>query len=113
MAQDTSLKLNYIEFTSSNLEKTQAFFTKAFGWEFENYGNDYRDVQGAGIGSGIERGDPKPPLAIVQSEDLEATLRAVREAGADITEEIFEFPGGRRFHFKEPGGNELAVWSES
>lgn len=112
MAKEKHHKLDYIEFCSDDLEKTQSFMAQAFGWKFVDYGDDYKDIQGAGIGGGIARSALRPPLAVVQSNDLEASLKAVKQAGAEITKEIFEFPGGRRFHFKEPGGNEMAVWSE-
>ena len=105
--------LNYVEFSSNELEKTQGFLNQAFGWEYIDYGPDYKDVQGAGIGAGIERAPLRPPLAVVHSTDLEASFEAVKKAGAEITKEIFSFPGGRRFQFIEPGGNEMAVWSES
>ena len=113
MSNSTTKSLSYIEFTSPELEKTQDFFANVFGWKFENYGDDYRDVQGAGIGGGIARGDIAPPLAILQTDDLEDMLSKVKDAGGEITKGIFDFPGGRRFHFKEPGGNEMAVFSES
>ena len=112
MAEDAPVKLDYIEFTSPQMATTQAFFADAFGWQFVNYGEDYRDIQGAGIGGGIERGDLRPPLPVLKTEDLEGMLDTVKRAGAKITAEIFYFPGGRRFQFKEPGGNEMAVWSD-
>lgn len=113
MSGDGGHEIDYVEFQSADLERTQAFFAQAFGWTFVEYGENYRDIRGAGIGGGIERGGSEPPLPVVRSHDLEATLAAVREAGAEITRDIFEFPGGRRFHFREPGGNEMAAWSES
>lgn len=111
MAGKESMKLNYIEFTSPELEKTQAFFAEAFGWTFVDFGPDYKDVQGAGVGGGIERGERRPPLPVVHTDDLEAMFAAVKSAGGEITHDIFTFPGGRRFQFKEPGGNEMGVWS--
>lgn len=111
MSDRSKNELTYVEFCSSDLEKTHSFLEQVFGWAFENYGDDYKDVKGAGIGLGITQSEPRPPLAIVQSDDLEATLKSVKNAGAKITKEIFSFPGGRRFHFEEPGGNEMAVWS--
>lgn len=113
MGPPTQTKLNYVEFTSPDPEKTQAFFADAFGWEFVDYGEDYKDIQGAGTGGGIARGDLRPTLAVLHTDDLEAMLARVTSAGAEITQEIFAFPGGRRFQFKEPGGNEMAVWTES
>ncbi len=113
MAPDAQTRLTFLEFSSPEPEKTQAFFADAFGWEFIDYGDDYKDIQGAGIAGGIARGDLRPPLAVLQTDDLEAMLETVRAAGAEITREIFSFPGGRRFQFREPGGNEMAVWSEN
>jgi len=112
MTEQQKIGINYVEFASPELKKTQAFFAKAFGWEFINYGDQYRGVQGAGIGAGIERADLRAPLVVLEADDLEAMLGVVKDAGAEITQEIFEFPGGRRFQFKEPGGNEIAVWSQ-
>ncbi|TVP97446.1 MAG: VOC family protein, partial [Roseinatronobacter sp.] len=77
------------------------------------YGPDYRDIQGAGIGGGIERGAHKAPLIVLRADDLQAAYDQLCRAGAEITKEIFEFPGGRRFEFREPGGSEMAVWSDT
>jgi len=107
------LKLDYIEFTTPDLEQSEAFFQQCFGWSFVNYGDDYRDIQKAGLGGGIARGPQRAPLPVLKTDKLEATLDKIRAAGAQITAEIFDFPGGRRFHFLEPGGTEMAVWSET
>ena len=107
-----NLTIDYVELTTPDLEASQAFFTSAFGWSYVEYGPDYRDIQGAGLSGGIERGAVRPPLVILKADDLEAALETVRQAGAQITREIFEFPGGRRFQFTEPGGTEMAVWSK-
>jgi hypothetical protein len=112
MATTQKIHIDYVEFASPELEKTQAFFSQAFGWDYVDYGPDYKDIQGAGLGGGIERGDLRAPLIVLKSDDLEAMLKKVRSAGAEITKEIFDFPGGRRFQFTEPGGTEMAVWSE-
>ena len=109
---EATTKLDYLEMTSPKLEETQAFLTEAFGWSFIDYGPDYRDVQGAGLGGGIERGERVAPLPVLRTDDLEAMLAKVRAAGAEITRDIFEFPGGRRFEFREPGGTRMAVWSD-
>lgn len=116
MADDTNertLKIDYVEFGSDDLAATQAFFGKAFGWSFTNYGEHYRDISGAGTGGGLHDEGAGAPLVILQADDLEAARDTVRNAGAEITQDIFEFPGGRRFHFTAPGGVKLAVWSES
>ena len=112
MAQDAVTPLNYVEITSPELEETQAFLAKAFGWTFVDYGDDYRDIDNAGVAGGVERGALRPPLPVLKTDDLEKTLARVRAAGAEITKDIFDFPGGRRIIIQEPGGNEMAVWSE-
>ena len=107
------MKIDYIEFASPQMDATQNFFAQAFGWEFVEYGPDYRDIQGAGTGGGLERADAqRAPLVVLRTDDLEAAFGTVKSAGATITREIYAFPGGRRFEFTEPGGNAMAVWSD-
>jgi uncharacterized protein len=110
----THLSIDYVEFCSPDLKKSRAFFQAAFGWEFIDYGPTYAAMSNAGIDGGIQ-GDPAdgkfPPLVVLKADDLEAAVAAVQRAGGEITRPPFKFPGGRRFHFREPGGNELAVWS--
>ena len=113
MADEQNLKIDYVEFSSPDLEETQSFFAKAFGWSFVQYGADYRDIQDAGLGGGIERGELRPPLIVLKADDLEIAFARVKAAGAEITKEIYAFPGGRRFEFREPGGNAMAVWNDS
>lgn len=109
------LKIDYVEFSSPALPASRDFFAKAFGWSFQDYGPTYVAMTNAGIDGGVQ-GDPAegfgPPLVILKADDLEAAETAVKTAGGVIVRPIFAFPGGRRFHFREPGGNELAVWSE-
>ncbi len=113
MGDSDNLKIDYVEFSSTQLESTEAFFAKVFGWRFVEYGPDYRDIREAGLGGGIARSDThEAPLVVLKADDLEKALTSVREAGAEITKEIFGFPGGRRFEFKEPGGTLMAVWSD-
>lgn len=107
---NTTARLNYVEFTSPKPEDTRRFFGAAFGWTFVDYGPDYTDIQGAGAGGGIERGPLRAPLPVIETDDLEAMYHRVKGAGATITVEPFDFPGGRRFQFTEPGGTEMAVW---
>ncbi len=111
MAED--LKMDYVEFYAPDLEGEQGFFGAAFGWDFVPYGPDYRDIKGAGIGGGVERAAPAAPLIVLRARDLEAALDRVRTAGATITREIFEFPGGTRFEFRTPAGTHMAVWSRA
>lgn len=105
-----NLKMDYVEFYSAELEATEDFFAKAFGWSVVEYGPDYRDIQNAGLGGGIERSGPQAPLIVLKAADLQAAYQQISEAGAEITKEIFEFPGGKRFEFREPGGTAMAVW---
>lgn len=107
--------IDYIEFTVSNLAEAKRFYTDAFGWVFNDYGPDYAGIQGGERELGGLRQDEEVrqggPLAILYSEDLEASLAAVQSAGGKVVQEPFSFPGGRRFHFLDPSGNELAVWA--
>jgi predicted enzyme related to lactoylglutathione lyase len=110
---DGDLKIDYVEFYSPRMDATEGFFAKAFGWSFVEYGPDYRDIREAGIGGGIARSDAAgAPLVVLKAQDLEKALDSVRHAGGEITKEIFAFPGGRRFEFREPGGTLMAVWSD-
>lgn len=112
MAQ--SYKIDYIEFPSADGPSTRRFMADAFGWSFTGYGPDYNAIDNAGIDGGIDSSGnrPKAPLAVIRTEDLELAEREVVAAGGVITLPAFDFPGGRRFHFREPGGVELAVWIE-
>ena len=112
-------KIDYIEFASRDLEATKDFFKKAFGWKFNDYGSEYCDFTNEGINGGFYRSEKTADaetgsaLLIFYSKDLHVTQQKIEDSGGKITKQIFSFPGGRRFHFKEPGGNELAVWSDN
>jgi predicted enzyme related to lactoylglutathione lyase len=109
----THLKIDYVEFCSPEIARSRAFFEKAFDWTFIDYGPTYAAMSNAGIDGGIDGdGARNPPLIVLKADDLAAAETAVKRAGGTITRAPFSFPGGRRFHFREPGGNELAVWSE-
>ncbi|MEM6833116.1 MAG: VOC family protein [Sphingomonadales bacterium] len=108
--------INYVELPSTNLAATKAFYGAVFGWTFQDWGPTYISIHGAGVDGGFTTDGTAPsaesgPLVIMFSNDLEATLDAVKAAGGDITQPIFSYPGGRRFHFLDPSGNALAVWS--
>ncbi len=111
-------KINYIEFGAKNFEKTKAFFSTVFGWSFVDYGPDYVAFSGAGIDGGLYQSDLSCStkngcaLIIFFSKNLEQTQSKVNSAGGNIIKPIFDFPGGRRFHFRDPNGNEFAVWSD-
>ena len=113
--------INYIEFTTNDVAKSQSFYEKAFGWNFQSYGPDYIsfDRTSAGMDGGFRHGElgqsapgNSAPLIVLYSQDLKKTEAAVLEAGGEIVVATFEFPGGRRFHFSDGAGNVLAVWSE-
>lgn len=107
--------INYIEFSILDLAEAKRFYSAAFGWTFNDYGSTYAGIQGGeGEVGGMEQTDEVRhggPLVILYSTDLESSLEAVRSAGGTIAREPFSFPGGRRFHFLDLSGNELAVWS--
>lgn len=110
-------KINYNELPALDMKATKAFYGQAFGWTFVDYGPDYASFDNAGIDGGFDAsGDRKPSregsLIVLYAEDLEACLARIERAGGEIVVPIFSFPGGRRFHFLDPNGNELAVWSE-
>jgi predicted enzyme related to lactoylglutathione lyase len=106
-------QIDYLEFPSTDGLRTRRFFAEAFGWSFLDFGPTYHGIEAAGIDAGIQgdrRDATAAPLAIIRATDLDAAQRAVELAGGVVTRPAFDFPGGRRFHFREPGGNELAVW---
>lgn len=111
-------KINYIEFPSRDLAVTKKFFSKAFGWSFIDFGPDYVAFNNAGINGGFYKSDKcvstesGSALIVLYSSDLEQTMINVENAGGAIAKSIFSFPGGRRFHFEDPNGNEYAVWSD-
>lgn len=122
--------INYIEFTTTDIAKTKAFYERAFSWNFQDYGPDYVsfDRDHAGIDGGFRKGEPgspatggnepaqkqadTAPLIVLYSQDLKKTQDAIIAAGGSIVVPAFEFPGGRRFHFSDGQGNILAAWSE-
>jgi uncharacterized protein len=109
--------VSYVEFPAKDLEATKQFFSAAFGWSFVDYGPDYISFSNQGVDGGFFRSQQCSStknggaLIVLLSQDLEATEAKVKKAGGIICQGIFSFPGGRRFHFIEPSGNELAVWS--
>ena len=106
----TTGKIDYVELPATDLPATKAFYAQAFGWSFTDYGPNYAAFD-EGLDGGFQ-GDlveaVKAPLVVIFAEDLEAMLAKVQAAGGEVTKPIFDFPGGRRFHFRDPSGNELA-----
>jgi predicted enzyme related to lactoylglutathione lyase len=109
-------RIDYIEFPVRDLAQAKAFYGAAFGWTFQDYGPSYVGIQGTDGEMGgfalAEEIKVGGPLVILYASDLEASAHAVEQAGGRITRPIFSFPGGRRFHFQDPSGYELAVWSQ-
>ena len=109
-------QIDYIELPGGRLEETRRFYGAAFGWRFLDYGPTYVAIEGAGLDGGFQADPeeaPEKPLVILYADDLEAMQSEVEAAGGRVVRPIFPFPGGRRFHFRDPAGNELAVWSET
>jgi len=108
-------RIDYIEIPVTDLEKTRNFFSKLFGWSFQEWGPDYFSFNDGRLECGLRRAEQAAPatgvLLIFFSKNLERDLGRVKELGATISQEIFEFPGGRRFHFVDPAGTEFAIWS--
>ncbi|WP_455218171.1 VOC family protein [Kaarinaea lacus] len=111
-------KINYVEYPARDIEATRQFFTKAFGWSFVDYGPDYTAFADEGLDGGFFRSELASStengsaLIVFYSETLEQTQAKIEQAGGSIIRPIFSFPGGRRFHFSDPSGNEYAVWSD-
>ncbi len=107
-------QIQYVEFLSGDLETIKEFYSKAFDWRFTDYGPEYTAFSGDYIDGGFASGVPirGSVLVILYSERLEESREKVLEAGGDVVKDIFSFPGGRRFQFVDPDGNELAVWSD-
>ncbi len=108
--------IDYVEFSVLDIAEAKRFYAAAFDWKFTDYGPTYAGIQGDGREVGgltqvdhVARGGP---LVVLYSSDLDATIARVRGAGGKIVKEPFEFPGGRRFHFADPTGDELAIWAE-
>lgn len=109
-------KLDYLELPAlgGTLDSVKSFYSAAFSWSFTDYGPTYSAFE-EGLDGGFHSDAVeglKQPLPVLYSENLEATLAAVENAGGQIVKDIFSFPGGRRFHFRDPADNELAVWGE-
>ncbi len=108
-------QIDYIEFPAKDLIKIKQFYSDTFGWVFTDYGPDYTSFNDGRLSGGFTtevKLEGKSPLIVIYSEELEKTQKSVVDNGGMIVREIFEFPGGRRFHFTDPSGNTLAVWSD-
>jgi hypothetical protein len=106
-------KINFIELPAKDIAAAKTFYFEAFGFPLQDFGPTYSCTMTGDVDLGLQadKADATAhPLPVIHVDDLEATLAAVRKAGAQITKPIFSFPGGRRFHFRDPSGNELAAW---
>ena len=111
-------QISYVELPARDIAATKAFFTSVFGWSFTDYGPDYSTFTNSGLAGGFYKSDlaastdSGSALVVIYSGDLENSLAMVKEQGGSVIKPIFAFPGGRRFHFGDPSGNEFAVWSD-
>lgn len=110
-------RIDYVEFASSDPAASRAFFEKVFDWSFVDYGSDYTAFDDGRLQGGFFRGSPVTTAAgaallVIYADDLAPVAEAVAAHGGQVVKPVFSFPGGSRFQFVEPGGNELAVWSE-
>jgi predicted enzyme related to lactoylglutathione lyase len=114
----TNNHIDLIELPASSPEEVKAvatFMSDVFGWQFKEWGSEYSDTQDSGVAVGVNGTTTKEqaaPLAVIYTEDLEATKDKIVTAGGKITHDISDFPGGRRFAFTDPAGNQLAAWGK-
>ncbi|MEO0854334.1 MAG: VOC family protein [Cyanobacteria bacterium J06648_11] len=119
MAVAGDRKIDYIELPARDLERAKQFYGEVFGWSFEDFGTEYTAFNDGRLDGGFFKSElcastaNGSALVVLYASELEATMQRVTEAGGAIAQEIFSFPGGRRFHFTDPNGNELAVWSDA
>jgi hypothetical protein len=112
---DHDRRVDYVEFPATDLDPIKAFYTQAFGWKFTDYGPTYSSFEDGRLTGGFTTAAKMGiggTLVVIYAVDLEAVQTSIRQSGGSIVKEIFEFPGGRRLHFTDPSGNELAVWSD-
>ncbi|MDA0204501.1 MAG: VOC family protein [Acidobacteria bacterium] len=109
-------RIDYVEFGATDIDATKRFYSAVFGWQFTDYGSDYTAFHDGRLSGGFAKVKSAPrkggTLVVIYAVDLEAMQASIQSAGGRITKKTFAFPGGRRFQFKDPGGNELAVWSD-
>jgi len=107
--------INYVEFKAKDLEEIKEFYTASFDWAFIDYGPTYIAFSDSGIEGGFEKTDGEiinGVLVVLYHKDLDFLKNKIVKSNGEISKDIFSFPGGRRFHFMDPSGNELAVWSD-
>lgn len=112
-APEHDRQIDYIEFAVKDLAKTKSFYSQLLGWRFEDFGPDYSSFSDGRLAGGFYTSDDVRPggaLIVIYASDLDAKKKRVQELGGTITRDTFEFPGGKRFHFSDPSGHELAFW---
>lgn len=110
-----NLRIDYVEFPALDTARIKAFYTQVFGWKFEDYGPEYTSFDDGQLRGGFTTSASPAtdgPLVVIYATDLDAVKAKINAAGGSIVKETFSFPGGRRFHFADPGGNTLAVWTD-
>ena len=108
-------RIDYIEMSATSIPEIRTFYAKAFGWKFTDYGPEYTSFEDGRLAGGFHAGGPtggNGVLVVIYAVDLADAEKRVRDAGGTVVKPVFDFPGGRRFHFQDPSGNELAVWSD-
>jgi predicted enzyme related to lactoylglutathione lyase len=111
-------RFDYVELPTKSREghkKAKSFYSSVFGWSYTDWGDDYSDTKDSGISSGLNADSSNAsqyPFAVIYVQEIEAVKKEIIAAGGQITRDIFSFPGGRRFHFTDPNGNELGIWSD-
>ena len=114
----TDLKIDYVELPAADLDAIKSFYTRAFDWSFQDFGDEYCAFSDGKLNGGFYKSaqtsstENGAALVVFYAKDLEHTLETIVGSGGTIVRPIFSFPGGRRFHFTDPNGNELAVWSD-
>lgn len=114
-ASENDLRIDYIEFPAKDIDETKKFYSTLLGWKFEDYGPDYTSFHDGRLGGGFFKSDeikPGGPLVVIYAANIDSMLEKIAGAGSKIVKPIFEFPGGKRFHFLDPSGHELAIWTD-
>jgi predicted enzyme related to lactoylglutathione lyase len=109
-------QIDYVELPARDIGATKQFYGAVFGWKFEDYGPSYSSFHDGRLGGGFTTDAAAPAkglLVVIYTSNLEAAQERVKSAGGVISKDTFSFPGGRRFHFLDPNGNELAIWSDN
>ena len=108
-------RIDYVEVPVTDIKKAQDFLSGMFGWTFQDWGPDYSSFRDGRLDGGLRRSEVPAPatgiLLVFYSDNLERAVERVKKLGATVSRDIFEFPGGRRFHFVDPAGTEFAIWS--